>query len=306
MRDSAVGSPRRPPSATTNTLFRLAYNTNGLAHHRLLDALRLLAELGYEGVAITPDVGQLDPLDPDPALVEQVRELSEELGLELAVETGARFLLDPRRKHFPTLLEEDRADRQRRVDFLLRSVELASNLGAATVSLWAGAAADGRVAGAGAGDEPYWERLCAGLRPVLQRGHQLAVQIAFEPEPGMFVERCDQYAELVQRLGRDGDALGLCLDVGHTVVTGEIAVADQIRLVAPRLVHVHLDDCRRGLHEHLPFGQGDLDLSATLNALIEVGYDGLAAVELSRDSHRGAWAAQDSLRQILSALPNGS
>ena len=63
---------------------RLYYNTNGLAHHRLLDALRLLADLGYEGVAITPDVGQLDPLELDPQRVEDVRRWADELGLELA------------------------------------------------------------------------------------------------------------------------------------------------------------------------------------------------------------------------------
>jgi L-ribulose-5-phosphate 3-epimerase len=297
-------------------LFRLAYNTNGLAHHRVLDALRLLADLGYEGVAITPDVGSLDPLDPDPKRVGEVRRLADELGLELAVETGARFVLDPRRKHYPTLLEVEPDARRRRVDFLLRSVDLASELGAGVVSLWSGAAPDGthaedpaqpaRAPGVGSAGEALWTRLCDGLQPVLDRGSELAVQIAFEPEPGMFVERPGGYVELVRRLGQVGDTLGLCLDVGHCVVTGDLPIGDQIRELAPRLVHVHLDDCAKGVHEHLLFGGGDLDLPETLSALAETGYDGMAAVELSRDSHRGAWAAEEALRRILSALPNGS
>jgi 3-hydroxyisobutyrate dehydrogenase-like beta-hydroxyacid dehydrogenase len=45
---------------------------------------------------------------------------------------------------------------------------------------------------------------------------------------------------------------------------------------------------------------------ALIERLLEAGYDGMAAVELSRDSHRGAWAAEESLKRILSALPNGS
>jgi sugar phosphate isomerase/epimerase len=50
------------------------------------------------------------------------------------------------------------------------------------------------------------------------------------------------------------------------------------------------------------FGAGDLDLAETLGALVEVGYDGMAAVELSRDSHRGAWAAQEAWRHLQVAL----
>ena len=283
-------------------MFRLAYNTNGLAHHRLLDALRLLADLGYEGVAITPDVGQLDPLDLDRRLVEDVRRWADELGLDLALETGARFVLDPRRKHFPTLLERDAADRARRVDFLCRTVDLAVELGADPVSLWSGAAPDGATAESGAPDEACWTHLVDGLRQVLDHAGVRDVNLAFEPEPGMFVERPAGYLELLRRLGDDGERLGLCLDVGHLLVTGDTPVPERIRELAPRLVHVHLDDIAGGLHEHRMFGDGELDLPGTLGALLEVGYSGLAAVELSRDSHRGAWAAEEALRRLRGAL----
>ena len=42
----------------------LGYNTNGLAHHDLFDAVALLAEIGYRGVAITIDHNALPPGRP--------------------------------------------------------------------------------------------------------------------------------------------------------------------------------------------------------------------------------------------------
>ena len=38
---------------------RLGYNTNGLAHHRLVDAIDLLADEGYQSIAITLDAGEV-------------------------------------------------------------------------------------------------------------------------------------------------------------------------------------------------------------------------------------------------------
>jgi sugar phosphate isomerase/epimerase len=67
-------------------------------------------------------------------------------------------------------------------------------------------------------------------------------------------------------------------------------------------VHVHLDDIAGGVHEHRMFGEGDLDLAEALEALIEVDYAGLAAVELSRDAHRGAQAAEEAMRHLKNAL----
>jgi L-ribulose-5-phosphate 3-epimerase len=275
-------------------VFRLGYNTNGFAHHRLIDAVEVLGEMGYEAVSITPDVGQLDPYDLDHEEVAVVRHAAERLGLELTVETGSRFLLDPVRKHRPALLEDDPAERARRLDFLLRHVDLAADLGASVVSLWAGAAPKG------VSEDLLWTRLVDGLRPVLERGAAQGVRIAFEPEPGMFVERPQGYGELVQRLGADGEALGLCLDVGHCCVTGDLPIERVIHEWSERLVLVQLDDCRKGEHVHRMFGEGDLDLSGALGALLAVGYDGVAAVELSRDSHRAPEAARQALDRLRS------
>ncbi len=281
-------------------MFRLGYNTNGLAHHRVVDALRLLAELGYEGIAITPDVGQLDPYHLDRTAVADARDWARDLGLSVAIETGARYLLDARRKHFPTLLEDGADERGRRVDFLRRCIDLAVELDAGVVSLWAGVAPTGV-----AGEEP-WDRLCDGVRRVLAHARESGVVIGFEPEPGMFVERPAGYFELCERLGADGDELGLCLDVGHLLCTGDLPVGDVIARCADRLVQVHLDDVAQGVHEHLMFGNGDLDLREALNALLEAGYDGMAAVELSRDSHRGAEAAEVALRHLREAFTKRS
>jgi L-ribulose-5-phosphate 3-epimerase len=284
-------------------LFRLAYNTNGLAHHRLGDALELLADLGYEGVAITPDVGQLDPYRLDPTEVALVRARARELGLALAVETGARFLIDPRRKHHPSLLDPSPAERARRADFLLRSIALAADLGAGIVSIWSGTAPGRERAEDPAADvEALWERLSTALVPVLDRAREQGVRLAFEPEPGMFVERPAGYLELVRRLGERGLELGLTLDVGHLLVTGDLPVGATIARLAGHLVHVHLDDVAGGVHEHRMFGTGDLDLAETLRALVECGYAGLAAVELSRDSHRGAEAAALAIDHLRRAL----
>lgn len=289
-------------------MFRLGYNTNGLAHHRVLEALELVEGLGYEALSITPDVGQLDPLRLDREEVARVRRRAEELGLELTLESGARFLLDPSRKHQPNLLDPDPAARRRRIELLERHVDLAADLGASVVSLWAGVAPDGAVADreeAGGAHEELWQRLCDGLRPVLARARAQGVQPAFEPEPSMFLERPRGYVELVERLGADGDALGLTLDLGHCHATGDLPVAEVIRRFAPRLVLVQLDDCRNGEHVHRMFGEGDLDLPAALQTLLEVGFDGVAAVELSRDSYRGPEAAREAMARLRAALARG-
>ncbi|KAA1018355.1 sugar phosphate isomerase/epimerase [Pseudonocardia sp. EV170527-09] len=278
-------------------MIRFAYNTNGMAYHRLDDALRLLADCGYDGVAITPDVHHLDPFGASAeAEVRACAGLLDALGLASTIETGARFLLDPRRKHEPTLVCDAADGRARRIGFLHRCIDLAAELGSEAVSFWSGAP----PAGANRGE--CWDRLCEGVSAVVDHAERREVVVAFEPEPGMLVEDCDQWAELARRV----PPLRLALDTGHCLVAGSWDPAAAVRAFRADLGAVSLEDMRRGVHEHLAPGLGDMDIPSVLAALAEVRYTGLVALELSRDSHRAdrlpARALAD-LRETASALP---
>ncbi len=52
---------------------------------------------------------------------------------------------------------------------------------------------------------------------------------------------------------------------------------------------------RRGVHEHLPFGEGEVDFPPVLAALTTIGFAGLVAVELPRHSHAAPALAASSL-----------
>jgi L-ribulose-5-phosphate 3-epimerase len=257
---------------------RLGYNTNGFAHHRLDDALRVIAEIGYRAVAITLDVHHLDPGSPGHAAERgEIAALCRALDLAPVVETGARFLLDPRRKHQPTLVSAAAADRQRRLDFLYRAIDTAAALAAPAVSLWSGAPDDDAAAGA------CDDRLAEGLRAVCERAAASGVVVAFEPEPGMWIEDLAGFAGIRARVGHA--ALRLTLDLGHAHLTEPDGAEAAVRTWAPAIANVHVEGMRRPVHDHLPPWEGDLDVGGVLAALREVGYAGPACLELSRHSH---------------------
>ncbi|MFO0959174.1 MAG: sugar phosphate isomerase/epimerase family protein [Isosphaeraceae bacterium] len=278
---------------------RLGYNTNGLPHHRLGDALSLLAEEGYRSVAITLDAGALDPYAAPGRLAEDLRQTQEQLerlGLACVIETGARFLLNPRRKHDPTLMDPDPARRATRVDFLLRAIDIAAGLRAEAVSLWSGALPDAVEEG------EALDRLAFALDPVLERAAEQSVPLAFEPEPGMFIDTMERFARLDERVGHP--MFDLTIDLGHIHCLGDGEIADQVRAWGPRIRNIHAEDMVRGVHDHLPFGEGTIDFPPIFRALHEVGYTGGIHVELSRHGHDAVTAVRRSasfLRPLIDA-----
>ena len=282
---------------TTTPALRLAYGTNGLTDLRLTDALALLADLGYDGVSLTLDHMHLDPLAPDlQARTAHVARRLDALGLSVAIETGARYVLDPYRKHHPTLLDPDPDARARRTGLLRTAVRVAADLGATAVHCFSGVRPDGTP------EDVARHRLVDAIGPVLDAAAEAGVPLAVEPEPGHLIGDLAGFHGLRTALGDPPAALlGLTLDIGHCQCLEPDPPAACVRAAAPWLRHVQIEDMRRGVHEHLPFGTGEIDFPPVLQALQDIGYRGLVGVELPRHSHAGPQLAASSLRFLRAA-----
>jgi L-ribulose-5-phosphate 3-epimerase len=276
-------------------VLRLGYNTNGFNCHCLESALEIIAGLGFRGVAITVDNYILNPraADLDRQLDRTITTL-EKNSLACVVETGARFLLNPWSKHEPTLISAEANGRNVRLNFLKRAVDIAARLGGQALSFWSG------IRYAEVEDAAAWDWLVAGCRELSEYAGPLGVPLAFEPEPGMFIETLTQYRKLAKRV--DDPLFGLTLDVGHAFLTEDRSIADCILNFKDHIRNIHLEDMLKGAHQHLQFGEGQIDFSKVFEALKEIQYAGLVNVELSRHSRNAVNAAGQAMEYLAKYL----
>ncbi len=265
---------------------RFAYNTNGFVRHRLEDAVAMIADAGYQGVAITPDICHLDPYADDvrartAALASVLRAQS----LGCVIETGAWYVIDARAKHAPTLISRDAAGRGRRMDFLQRCMEIAAELRAECFTFWSG------VREPDVTEADAWNWMRDGTAEVVRRCAAYGLIPAFEPEPEMIVGTVAHWRRLADAV----PGLRLALDTGHCIVTRDIEPQDAVRVHASEIATIHLEDMKRGVHLHLPFGEGDMDVPAVLRALDTMRFTNLVCVELSADAHRSPMMVQQAM-----------
>ena len=274
----------------------LGYNTNGFVHHRLGDAVAILSDIGYRSIALTLEPDHLDPPTRKgvSAAVDFIGPILSTSDLRVTIETGSRFILDPRRKHQPTLISASAEGRRRRIEFLKAAVDIAAAVSADGVSLWSGAPDQP------ADDDELYERLTTGLSDILDYANTMNVRLCFEPEPGMFIDTMSKLDRLYVALSHP--LLGLTLDVGHVYCLDDGNIRDHVHRWQSVLWNVHIEDARRGTHEHLMFGEGEMDFATVFDALREVAYAGPIHVELSRHSHDAvsvAGRAYDFLQPFL-------
>lgn len=281
--------------AKPDRMLKLGYNTSGFAYHSLSDAIEIIAELGYSCVAITLDVHHLNPFTASAREVNEVAKLLGRHNLGCVIETGSRYLLDARRKHRPTLLDDDCDSR---VQFLYRAAEIAEDLGAYAVSYWSGA----RPENWAAGDDALYDRLAFHVEKLEAVCANHGVRAALEPEPDMLLEKMEGYDRLAGLLGFRP---GLTIDIGHLECMETEPEWEYLSTYGDVLYNLHLDDMLPGRHRHLFFGEGSVDFARTFHALHEIGYAGPGCVELSEASRVAVETAKRA-KAFLDSVSIGS
>jgi sugar phosphate isomerase/epimerase len=126
-----------------------------------------------------------------------------------------------------------------------------------------------------------------GARRSLERLRETAAPLGVTVAVEVFGNELSRPGSLVHLIERDlgPEGLGVCLDVGHAHLDGD--VVDAIETVSEHLASVDLDDNAGRVDDHaIPF-EGTIDWPTTLATVQKVGYDDPLIVEVAS---RGAVA----------------
>jgi sugar phosphate isomerase/epimerase len=109
-----------------------------------------------------------------------------------------------------------------------------------------------------------------------------AVRLAVEVIPNRLSAAERLVHMLEEEVELDAPGAGICLDMGHAFLMGDLA--DAIEIVSGHLVTTHVHDNRGKTDEHLPPFEGRIDWPTTLMSLQKVGYEGCIMFELANTS----------------------
>jgi sugar phosphate isomerase/epimerase len=255
---------------------KLAFSSNAYLSHSIESAIERIAGLGYRGIELMADVPHAWPAG---LLEERKQAIRDALAKHrLAISNVNAFMMnaiaDPRQPYWhPSWIEPDPHYRAIRREHTKRSLELARDIGAPHITTEPGGPlAPGQSWKSGA--DVFYEE----LMPCIEVAERLDVPLLIEPEPGLLIEKFEQYLEFVGRV--DSPMIGLNFDIGHAYCVGE-EPQDWIAKMREHTVHYHFEDIAASrVHAHLTPGQGAIDFAATIREIEKTGYDGWLTIEL--------------------------
>jgi sugar phosphate isomerase/epimerase len=280
---------------------KLAFSSNAYMRFSVEETIRRVAAMGYAGIEILADVPHAWPAFLLEERKESIRRTLAECGLEISNINAFMMnaVSDPRQHYwYPSWIEPDKHYRRIRIEHTKRALTLAREIGAKCITT-----EPGGPLGPGQSWERGAELFVEGLKVVLEHAEKEGVLLLVEPEPGLLVERVDQYLEIASRI--DSPALGMNFDIGHAYCVSE-EPAEFIPKCAEHIKHFHFEDiAATRVHQHLIPGHGAIDFAATMRAIREIRYDGWITVELYPYIDDPDAAAREALEYVRGVTGGG-
>lgn len=255
---------------------RLGFRTAGYRNVPIEQAIRAIADIGYDGVELCLEHPDLAPEKLTDDRCAEVIAVASELGLEIATVSyhgdGDPFELRWKRA--------------------LAAVALTPALGADILIV--NSPRPGPDAPADLVEEFHYQLSCQ-----LAMADELDVTVALEPEPGLLVDDCRDMLDLIEEMA--SPQLAVNLDVGHAWLT-EDDLNSAIAELGEHIATVHIEDMADKVHKHLVPGDGQMDLPFVVQALRDTGFSGWLTVDLFDIADDPNAAARESLAQMRELL----
>lgn len=141
------------------------------------------------------------------------------------------------------------------------------------------------------------------IEAIAAAAQPLGVNVALELVPNE-LSRSASLVHLIEDVLESG-AAGICLDLGHARLEGD--VVDVIETVSEHVMLVHAHDNRGRQDEHLLPFDGSIDWPSALTSLQKVGYDGPIVMEpvaagSTKDTLTRARAARARMERLFDAF----
>jgi len=274
---------------------QLAFSSNAYLDVPVEQAVARIGAAAYRGIELLADVPHAWPA----GLLEEQKEAIRAAvrGRGLTISNINAFMMnaiaDPRQPYWhPGWTDPDRHYRAIRREHTKRALRLAAELGAASISTEPG----GEVA-EGQSRRQATDIFYDEIMPVLDVAAKCGVALLVEPEPGLLIERFEQYLEFADRVRHP--ALGLNFDIGHAYCVGEDP-AEWVPRMKSQTRHYHFEDIAASrVHQHLVPGEGAIDFEGVLRAIAEHTPDLWITVELYPYRHEPDAAARAARSHLL-------
>ncbi|WP_319574227.1 sugar phosphate isomerase/epimerase family protein [uncultured Desulfobacter sp.] len=248
-----------------------SYSTNAFVEYSLSEAVKLIAQTGFQGVEIMCDRPHLYPPDATKQDLEELKQLLESLNLTIT-NLNCFTLFAVGNTWLPSWIEPDESRRQERIDHTLNCLDIAHSLGSPCISVPPGGPP------VDMSRDASLKLFRQGLEQVIPKAEALGVSILIEPEPDLLIETSSQMSSFIKDFSSPN--LGVNFDVGHFYCVGEAPEA-ALDTLFDKIGHIHIEDiASTRKHHHLIPGLGAIDYDAFFKRLGELNYTKDVCVEL--------------------------